>query len=160
MKRAGLVLLLTAAVLVSGCSPSSRAADWATHAGSQCWQAKYTIVFHQVDEDIRMTVHESRGETLVVDVTMPSGSLCLEYNADNLLINLDRGELEWADPVRQPPYYTLSELSRQIAAAAKPGNDGEWASAGGYLVKVKDGIPTEVKYQTDWTIYVQEFIWE
>jgi len=152
-------IILAVGALVVGCSPASRAVNWAEETAAKAWTAQYRICFHQKDGDIKMDIQETQAETLVLDITMPNGTLRLEYGPDNILIDLDQGGLEWTDFSRQPPYYSLSELSKRILIAGELGSEGDWASLDGYLIKVKDGIPTEVKYGSEWTIYLDSFIW-
>lgn len=159
MKSKLLILLMAISLLTAGCNPASRAKEWAEQAVAQTWVAQYRITFHQQDEDLVMNVREERGETLVLDITMPNGSLRLEYGADNLLIDLDRGGLVWEDFARQAPYYTLSELSRQIVAAGELNNKEDWAEVLGYYVQVKNGMPALVRYQSEWTLEVEYFRW-
>lgn len=153
-------LLLAAALLLGGCNPASRARDWATRAVDETWQARYRVLFHQEDKDLEMTVQESRGETLVLDIIMPGGSLRLEYGSDSMLIKLDEGSLEWQDIPCQIPYYTLTELALQIAASQQLATQGDWAASQGYRLKVKAGAPVEAACLPDWTLYVDEFIWK
>lgn len=153
-------LVLAAALLLGGCNPVSRARDWANSAETESWQARYRIFFHQQDGDLEMTVLESRGETLVLEIQTPQGSLGLEYGSDNLLINLDEGSLEWQDLPCQIPYYTLTALAGQIAAARELDTQGEWAELMGYRIKVKGGAPVEAAYLSEWTLYIEEFVWE
>jgi len=159
MKFKMMVLLIIAGVMISGCNATSRAMDWAEQAVSRSWQAQYRIVFHQEDEDIEMTVREFRGETLVLEIDMPNGSLRLEYGKDNLLIDLDQGGLEWQDYPQQAPYYTLSQLSLQIIALEKLEGSGQEAIADEYMVLMERNFPKEVKWMTEWTLYVDEFHW-
>ena len=160
MKHKLCALLLMAALLLCGCSPAARARDWAGRAADETWQARYRIVFHQKDKDVEMTVQESRGETLVLDITMPGGSLRLEYSGDCMLINLDGGGLEWQEIPYQIPYYTLSELARQINSAPQLDTQGDSAAIHGYCLKVKAGAPVEAAYLSEWTLYVEEFNWK
>ncbi|MGI6365535.1 MAG: hypothetical protein ACOX2G_07315 [Bacillota bacterium] len=157
--RGRLVILLVLGLLIAGCSPASRAKTWAEKAAAETWVARYRIDFHQQDGDLSMEVWEARAEALVLDITMPSGTLRLEYGPDNLLLNLDQGELEWEDFPRQPPYYCLAELSRQILAAGELANFQDWAEFQGYSLKIEGGKPLEVKYLSEWTLYVEEFYW-
>lgn len=153
------VILLAVGLLLVGCSPASRAKTWAEKAAAETWVARYRIDFHQEDGDLSMEVWESRAEVLVLDIIMPTGSLRLEYGPDNLLLNLDQGALEWEDFPRQPPYYCLAELSRQILAAGELATSQEWAEVQGYSLKLEGGRPVEVKFQSEWTLYVEEFYW-
>jgi hypothetical protein len=91
---------------------------------------------------------------------MPSGTLRLEYDDENLLINLDQGNLEWEDFSRQPPYYSLGELARQIVAAATLNTDGDWVIIEGYSLKMDRGVPAEVKWGSEWTLFVDSFKWK
>lgn len=153
-------LLLAAAMLLGGCNPASRAREWAKSAENETWHARYRLLFHQKDGDLEMLVQESRGEILVLDIQMPRGALRLEYGSDSLLINLDAGHLEWQDIPCQIPYYTLTELARQIAVSQELASQGEWAELMGYRIKVKEGAPTEAGFLSEWTLYVEEFVWE
>ena len=153
-------LLLAVAMFLGGCNPGARARDWAKTAENQVWHARYRLVFHQKDGDLEMRVLESRGETLTLDIEIPRGSLRLEYGSDSLLLNLDAGNLEWQDIPRQIPYYTLTALARQITAALELETRGEWAELLGYRLRVKGGAPTEAGFLSEWTLYVEEFVWE
>src|SRR5690554_3753712 len=153
-----IIILLMLLVLVSGCNPAARAQQWAERALSETWNAQYRVVFHQEDQDIEMVVHEFRGENLVLDINMPNGSLSLEYGQD-FALNLDQGQLEWEDFPRQPPYYTLSELSQQVAAA-EIASQGDWANVAGYSVRIEEELPVEIKWEDQWTLYVESFLWE
>lgn len=157
MKRRVLSLVLV--LVLMGCSPASKAVKWAERADLEGWQAEYKIVFHQVDEDIQMSVREVKGDTLTLDITMPSGSLRLEYG-DGLLIDLDQGGLEWEDQFQQPPFYALSELSRLVAAVSQLGRDGDWAIIDGYRIRLEDGLPVEIKYESEWTMSIEGFDWD
>ncbi|HPZ91329.1 MAG: hypothetical protein GX090_04785 [Firmicutes bacterium] len=157
MKR--LCVLCLVVLALAGCSPDVRAREWAEKAGKEYWTAQYSIAFHQKDGDIEMQVREVRGDTLRLDIDMPGGSLRLEYGPDNLLISLDGGGLEWQDFPRQPPYYTLWQLSRQLAAAENLGSAGEWATVQGYKVIVRGGFPVQVRYEDQWTVNVRQFQW-
>jgi len=157
--RFKVLALLLAVGLVAGCSVTSQATDWAGKAVERSWTAEYRILFHQSDGDIEMTVQESRDSTLLFDIAMPSGTLRLEYDDENLLINLDQGNLEWEDFSRQPPYYSLGELARLIAAQATLNSDGDWVIIEGYSLKMEQGIPTQVKWGIEWTLFVDNFKW-
>lgn len=157
--KAKLALVLALAFLVGGCSPSARAKDWAEKASAGTWTAQYRIEFHQEDGDLSMCVRESRAETLILDIEMPSGTLCLEYGPSKLSVNLDQGQLEWEDFARQPPYYSLTQLSQLLLATGELINAQDWAVGQEYSLKMKDGFPLEVKYGTEWTLYVDEFHW-
>lgn len=157
--RLKLALVLALALLFTGCSPASRAQEWAEQAEAGTWVARYRIDFHQQDGDLSMNIWESKAETLVLDITMPTGTLKLEYGPDNLLLDLDDGQLQWEDFARQPPYYCLAELSWHIVAAGELASSQEWAEFLGYSVKVEQGRPLEIKYESEWTLYVEEFYW-
>ena len=158
MKYKVLALLLAVGVL-AGCSVASRAHDWGEKAVDGNWTAEYRIFFHQSDGDIEMTVKETRGSTLVFDIVMPSGTLRLEYDDENMLIDLDQGGLEWEDFSRQPPYYSLSELARQFYNPDLLISEGDWVTVGGYNVLMVRGEPQEVKWGPEWTMYVDKFDW-
>lgn len=153
-------LLLAALMLLGGCNSGARAREWATAAEQGRWQARYLIVFHQDDGDIEMTVEETRGETLVLDITMPRGAMRLEYDRDKMLLDLDAGNLQWQDDSPPIPYYTLTELARQVAAAPELGFKGGWTECKDYRVMVKGGVPKEASYLSEWTLYVEEFKWD
>ena len=157
--KAKLALALILGLLLAGCSPASRAQDWAERAAAETWVARYRIDFHQQDGDLSMSIWESKAETLVLDITMPTGALRLEYGPDNLLLDLDDGQLQWEDFARQPPFYCLSELSRRIVAAEELTNSQDWAEFLGYSVKVEEGKVLEIRFESDWTLYVEEFYW-
>lgn len=154
------MLLLVAIMLLGGCNSAARAKDWAKSAEQRYWQARYRIIFHQDDEDIEMTIQETGGETLVLDITMPRGSLLLEYDSDKLLLNLDGGNLHWQDIPPPIPYYTLTELAKQVNSASELASNGGWTEFMGYRVMVKKGAPIEVSYLSEWTLYVEEFKWD
>lgn len=156
MKRGILSLVLV--LVLMGCNPASKAVKWAERADAERWQAEYKIIFHQMDEDIQMSVREVNGETLTLDITMPSGSLRLEYGG-GLLINLDQGGLEWEDQFQQPPYYALSELSRLVVSVSQLERDGDWAVIDGYRLRLEDGLPVEIMYESEWTMYIETFSW-
>lgn len=156
--RKVLALVMAVGVLIAGCSVASQAMNWAEEAVIEGWTAEYQILFHQEDRDVEMLVQETQGDTLVFEILMPSGTLRLEYD-DRLLIDLDQGNLEWEDFSRYPPYYGLSELARQIMAMDKLERDGDWALVEGYTVKMDNGLPVEVKWGSEWTLYVKSFEW-
>lgn len=157
--KAKLALALILGLLLAGCSPASRARDWAERAAISTWSARYRIDFHQQDGDLSMSIWESKAETLVLDITMPTGALRLEYGPDNLLLDLDDGQLQWEDFARQPPYFCLAELSRRIVDAEELTNSQDWAEFLGYSVKVEEGKVLEIRFESDWTLYVEEFYW-
>ena len=103
---------------------------------------------------------ETQGEYLVLDIQMPLGSIRLEYGPEGLLIDLDKGDLSWLDVQHNIPYYSLAELARYFALARELNTQGDWAELTGYRLKVKGGVPTEAAYLSEWTLIVEEFVWE
>lgn len=160
LKGMALAVLLAALMLWAGCNSAARTRDWANFAEERHWQATYRIVFHQDDGDVEMTIQETRGETLVLDITAPRGSMLLEYDSGKLLLDFDAGKLHWQDDPPPIPYYTLTELARQIAAAPELDYKGGWTECLGYRVMVRGGAPREVSYLSEWTLYVEEFKWD
>lgn len=158
-KKAVLVILLTGALLL-GCSPASQAVKWAERAEIKGWQARYRIVFHQADGDMEMLIQEEQRDILVLDITMPSGSMRLEYGPDNLLINLDQGNLDWEDQLQEPPYYALSQLAKRIATGIILAVDRDWVSFEGFRIRLENGGPKEASFLDEWTLYVEEFLWD
>ena len=74
-----------------------------------------------------------------------------------MLLDLDAGNLQWQDdsPI---PYYTLTELARQVAAPRS------WAlkeadECKDYRVMVKGGSPSSL-LSVRVTLYVEEFNWD
>lgn len=163
-KRSLALLLLAGALLLIGCNPASRAREWAQSADSGQWRAKYSLFFHQKDGDLRMDVLETRGETLMLDIQSPRGRLKLEFDETSMALSLDSGQLEWEEALSQIPYYSLTELAKKLVGSQTGSSDirieGEWAEIQGYRLRLKGGTPAEVEYLGEWTLQVEEFIWD
>lgn len=152
--------VLAAALLLAGCNPAAQVRDWAKTAESGTWHARYRLFFHQKDGDLQMLVQESKGETLVLEIQAPRGSLRLEYGPEKFSLDLDRGNLQWQELPQQIPYYSLIELARQLVEASTLAVQGEWVEYMGYRLKARGGAPVEVGYLSEWTLQVEEFIWD
>ncbi|MTI95706.1 MAG: hypothetical protein FH749_09520 [Firmicutes bacterium] len=153
-------LLLVVLLLLTGCTPVSRAVAWSEDALGGAWEAGYRLEFHQPDAALVYSVQETYNQdTLTIIVENADGYTQVMEFGDGFAVELGPGEIEWQQQHQGPPWYSLLVLATQIQAE-KPVRDEKWLRSGDYRLSLNAGLPAAVTVPEQWSVTIESFQWK